>query len=87
VGGVQEAITAPAPTVGDEAVPTPPKTVLVAPEAPTETGLEVFQVNGTPVSVIPRLSVTVAFSVVEVPVFTTKEVFAGGFPAALIEID
>lgn len=91
VGGVHEAITAPAPAAGAEAVPTLPKTVLVAPEAPTDAGFEVLQVRGTPVSGLdPRLlslSSTVAFNVVEAPVFTTKKVFVAGFPAALIEID
>src|SRR6266567_660693 len=38
-----------------------------------------------PTRVIPRLSVTVAFSVVEVPVLTTKEV--AGVPKARMEMD
>jgi hypothetical protein len=58
---------------------------------PTETGFEVLQVRGMPVkSKVPMvllLSSTVALSVVEVPVLTTKNVLLGGFPAALIEID
>ena len=35
---------------------------------------EVLQVSGTPVSVIPTISVTVAFRVVLVPVFTSSDV-------------
>jgi hypothetical protein len=61
--------------------------VLVVPEIPTEMGFDVLQVRGTPVMSMSVLSVTVAFKVVEVPVFTTKEVFCGGFPAALTVID
>jgi hypothetical protein len=59
--------------------------VLVTPEAETEIGLVELQVKGTPTRVIPRMSVTVAFSVVEVPVLTTKDV--AGFPRALMEMD
>ena len=84
VGGVQDAITAAPPTAEADTVPTLPKTVLVAPEALAEIGFDELHVRGTPVSVIPRLSVTVALSVVEVPVFTTKEV--PRFPTALSEI-
>jgi hypothetical protein len=43
-----------------------------------------LQVSGTPVMVMPRTSVTVAFKVVVVPVFTTNEVV--GFDNALSEI-
>lgn len=82
---MQDAITALPPTVEAEAVPTLPKTVLVAPEAETEIGFVVLQVRGMPVRIIPALSVTVAFSVVEVPVFTTNDLL--GFPTAPIEID
>ena len=84
VGGVQDAITAAAPTAEADTVPTLPKTVLVAPEALAEIGFDEVQVRGTPVIVIPMLSLTVASSVVEEPVFTTKEV--PGFPSALSEI-
>jgi hypothetical protein len=84
VGGEQDAMTAPAPMPEAETIPTLPYTVLLAPEAPTETGLLELQVRGTPVRVIPRISVTVAFKVVEVPEFTTKEV--AGFPSALREM-
>lgn len=82
-GGVQEAVTAPAPTANALTVPTLPNTVLVAPAGFTETGLLELQVRGTPVIVIPRVSVTVAFRVVEVPVLTVNEV--AGFPSAPIE--
>ena len=58
--------------------------MLVDPDAVAEIGFEVLQVRGTPVSVIPRISVTVAFSVVLVPVFTRREV--AGLPAAAMEI-
>jgi hypothetical protein len=83
-GGVQEAVTAPAPMADALTVPTLPNTVLVVPEALTEIGLLELQVRGTPVMVIPRMSVTVAFRVVDVPVFTTNAV--AGFPSAPIEM-
>src|SRR5579864_1192180 len=83
-GGVHEAVTAPAPMANALTVPTLPKTVLVAPDAFTAIGLFELQVRGTPVIVIPRTSVTVAFRVVEVPVFTRNEV--AGFSSAPIEI-
>ena len=86
LGGVQEAITALAPMADAEAVPTLPKTVLVFdPVAVTETGFDEVQVSGTAVSVMPMLSITVALSVVDVPVFTTND--REGFPTALREID
>jgi hypothetical protein len=85
VGGVQDAVTAAAPIADAWEVPTLPNTVLVLfPDAVATMGFEVLQVSGTPVSVIPRTSVTVAFRVVLVPVFTSKEVL--GLPAAAIEI-
>jgi hypothetical protein len=85
VGGVQEAITAPPPTPAPEAVPELPKMALLPPDALTDTGFVELQVNGTPTRFIPRLSVTVALRVVEMPVLTTKEV--AGFPSALMEMD
>lgn len=84
-GGVQDAVTAAAPAAEALTVPTLPKTVLVAPVAFAAIGLFEFQVSGTPVIFMPRMSVTVAFRVVVVLVFTTKEV--AGLPRALIEID
>ncbi|PYV72439.1 MAG: hypothetical protein DMG97_13515 [Acidobacteria bacterium] len=54
-------------------------------ETVAEIGFEVFQLSGTPVSVIPTLSITVAFSVVVVPVFIRREVL--GLFAAVTEID
>ena len=83
-GGVHEAITAPAPMADALTVPTLPYTVLVAPEGLTEIGLLELQVRGTPVIVIPRMSVTVALRIVDVPVLTTNDV--AGFPSAPIEI-
>lgn len=80
-GGVHEAVTAPLPTAGEVTLPVLPKTVLVVPLTPTETGLLVFHVSGTPVRSIPALSVTVAFTVVVVPLVTVKEV-AGLFSTA-----
>ena len=81
------AITADAPTDGAETVPTLPYTVLVAPDAVTETGFDEYQVRGTPTSVMPMLSITVALSVVEVPLFTRNEVIEGSLPgAAAIEM-
>jgi len=85
VGGVQDAITVLAPSVVAEAVPTLPKMLLVDPAAPTEAGFVDDQVSGTPVRVMPAVSTTVAFNVVEVPVLTKKEL--PGFPTAVIEID
>ena len=86
VGGVQDAITVPAPAEPELAVPTLPYTVLVAPEAPTETGFEVLHVSGTPATGWSAMSVTVAFSVVAVLLFTTNEVVEDGSPAAAMEI-
>ena len=83
-GGVQEAITFAEPMVGAETVATPPKVVLVDPETPTESGLVEIQVRGAPVIGNPRISVTVALTVVRVPLFTTNDV--AGFPAACNEI-
>lgn len=54
-------------------------------ETVAEIGFEVFQLSGTPVSVIPTLSITVAFSVVAVPVFTRRVVL--GLFAAVTKID
>jgi len=70
VGGVHDAVTEPAPAAGVVTLPMPPKDVLVPPVTPTDAGLLVLQVRETPVSGIPRLSVTVAFSVVAVPALT-----------------
>jgi hypothetical protein len=84
-GGVQDALTDPSPGVDAVTVPTLANTVLVAPVALTAVGLLEFQVSGTPVRVIPRLSVTVALSVVEVFVPTRNDVFE--VPKALMEID
>ena len=84
---MQDAITVPAPTAGELAVPTLPKTVLeLFPETPTEVGLPALQVSGTPVMVWSAASLTVAFSVVEVPLFTTNDVFVGILPSAAIEM-
>jgi hypothetical protein len=83
-GGTHEAVTAPAPMADALTVPTLPKTVLVAPDVLTATGLFELQVRGTPVIVIPRISVTVAFRIVEVPVLTVNDV--AGFPSAPIEM-
>ena len=85
VGGVQEAVTDPAPTPAALTVPTLPKTVLLAPVALTEIGLLELQVSGTPVSVMPRMSVTVAFRVVELEVLTTNEVAGLSNAAMLID--
>ena len=79
------AITADAPTDGVETVPTLPYTVLVAPDAVTETGFDEYQVSGTPTRVMPIRSVTVALSVVDEPVFTTKELL--GCAIELIAMD
>ena len=86
VGGVHDAVTDPAPIPGAVTVPTLPNTVLLLlPVAVTETGLLELHVRGTPVSVMPKISVTVAFKVVEVEVLTTNEV--AGSPTAEMLID
>jgi hypothetical protein len=87
VGGVQEAVTEPAPTAGVVTLPMPPKEVLVPPVTPTDMGLLVLQVSEIPVSGIPRLSFTVAFSVVAVPTLTVNEVVVGGLFKATRVID
>src|SRR5215467_1128822 len=84
VGGVQDAVTAAAPMAEAETVPTLPNTVLLAPDTFTSAGLVEFQVSGTPVRGMPRISVTVAFRVVEALVLTRSEV--DGLSSALIEI-
>jgi hypothetical protein len=87
VGGVHEAVTEPAPADGAVTLPMPPKDVLMPPATPTDMGLLVLQVRDTPVSGIPTLSVTVAFSVVAVPVLTVNEVVVGGLFTAARLID
>jgi hypothetical protein len=67
---VHDAVTEPAPAAGEVTLPMPPKDVLVPPVTPTDTGLLVLQVKGTPVSGIPNVSMTVASIVVAVPVVT-----------------
>jgi hypothetical protein len=79
-------MTAALPAAEAEAVPTLPKTVLlVALEAETAAGLDDVQVSGTPVRTIPAVSVTEAFRVVEVPVFTTN--WVPGLPTAARDMD
>src|SRR5712691_10274240 len=53
--------------------------------ADAEMGSVEVQVKGTPTRFMPRMSVTVALRVVEVPVLTTKEVV--GLFRALMEMD
>ena len=47
-------------------------------------GFVELHVKGTPIRFIPRLSVAVAFNVIEVPAFTKNEV--AEVPSALTEI-
>jgi hypothetical protein len=83
VGGVQEAITVPCPASDALAVPMLPNTEPVeTPEAPTDTGFEVLQVSGTPVTSWLAISVTVAFNIVEVPLFTRNQVIDGSLAGA-----
>jgi hypothetical protein len=70
VGGVQDAVIDPDPAAGVVTLPMPPKEVLVPPVTPTDIGLLVLQVRDIPVSGIPTLSVTVAFSVAAEPTVT-----------------
>ena len=56
--------------------------VAADPVADAEMGSVELQVRGTPTRFMPKMSVTVALRVVEVPVLTTKEV-AGLFRAAM----
>jgi hypothetical protein len=69
-GGVHDAVTAPLPRLGAVTVPMLPKLVLVPLVTPTEIGLLVLQVRGTPINGIPTLSITVAFTVAEVPLLS-----------------
>ncbi len=69
-GGVHDAVTAPLPTPGVLTLPMPPKLVLPDPVTPTEIGLLVLQVRETPVSGMPTLSITVAFTVAVVPLLS-----------------
>lgn len=77
LGGVQDAVTEPPPTAGELTVPTLANTVLVAPETLTDVGVLALQVRGTSANGALtglRVSLTVAFRVVEVPCGTAKEV-------------
>jgi hypothetical protein len=69
-GGVQDAVTAPLPTAGVVTLPMLPKLVLVPPVTPTEIGLLVLHVSGTSIRGMPTLSVTVAFTVADVPLLS-----------------
>jgi hypothetical protein len=69
-GGVHDAVTAALPTPGAVTFPMLPKLVLVPLVTPTEIGLLVLQVRGTPIKGIPTLSVTVAFTVADVPLLS-----------------
>ena len=59
--------------------------VAADPLAEAEMGFVEFQDKGTPTRFMPKISVTVALRVVEVPVLTTKEV--AGLFRALMEMD
>ena len=73
------------PIAEADTVPTLPNTVLVfIPVTPTDAGVRDVHVSGMPVMVIPAVSVTVAFSVVVVPVLTRNDLLR--FPMAAIEI-
>ena len=69
-GGVHEAVTAPLPIDGVVTLPMLPKLVLAPSVTPTEIGLLVLQVRETPVSGMPTLSITVAFTVAAVPLLS-----------------
>ena len=84
-GGVQDAVTAALPLEEAVTVPTLAYTELVSPVALTDCGLLDTQVSGTPVSVLPMLSITVAFSVAGGP--SRKDVVEGELPATFREID
>lgn len=70
---MHEAVTAAWPTLGPVIEAVDPNTVLIPPLAVTDTGLLLLQIRGTPVSVRPILSVTVALSVIAVPLPRTKD--------------
>ena len=67
---MHDAVTAALPTPGAVTLPMLPKLVLVPPVTPTEIGLLVLQVSGTPIRGIPTPSVTVAFTVADVPLLS-----------------
>jgi len=60
-------------------------TVLPPPLTPTDCGLLDVQVSGKPVSVLPMLSFTVAFTVADEP--RRKDVVEDELPATFREID
>ena len=84
-GGVQDAVTAALPFEEAFTVATLAYTVLPPPLTLTDCGLLDVQVSGTPVSVLPMLSFTVAFTVAGEP--SRKDVVVGELPATLREID
>ena len=86
-GGLQDAVIEAAPPEADETVPTLPNKVLGAPATETACGEVDAQVRVTPVSVIPKLSFTVAFTVAVAPALSRNDVVDGGLPATSNEID
>ena len=85
LGGVQDAVTAALPLEEALTVPTLAYTVLVPPLTVTDCGLLDVQLSGIPVSVLPILSITVAFTVADEP--SRKDVVEGELPATFREID
>jgi hypothetical protein len=84
---VQETVTEPPPTADELTVPTLAYTLPVfTPDTLTDAGVLALQVSGTPVSVIPKVSFTVAFNTVDVPLGTVNKVLEE-LLAGVTEID
>ena len=73
LGGVQAAVIAPFPAAEPTTDPALPNTELDAGVTATDCGEEVVQISGVPVRVIPRVSLTTAFTVAVVPPGTSSE--------------
>ena len=85
-GGIQEAVTAALPGAAPVTLPTLPNSALVAPLTVTDCGFVDAQVSGTPVSVIPMVSFTIALTDVLVPELKRNDVVEDGFPETLSEM-
>ena len=85
-GGVHDAVTAALPGAAPVTLPTLPTSPLAAPLTATDCWFVVVQVSEIPVSVIPMLSFTRAFTDMLVPELKRNDVVEDGFPGTLSEI-